>query len=327
MSASLPTSAHASPPPWVAAVVQAAPCYLDLERSIDKAIGLIAQAAAAGARLVAFPELWLPGYPWWVWLAPPSWAAERGLDRRYAAQALQYGTPAARRLAEAAREHRMLVVMGLAERDGDALYIGQWLIDEEGRTVGRRRKLKPGPLERLVFGEGAGADDLRVFDTSVGRIGALCCAEHRNPLFKHALHLQREDVHVAAWPSFAVRSFAAGLSAETYLALSRTHAAEGGCYVLAPCAPLDEATRAQVCDTDAKSLQLGLGGGHAQIYGPNGDALCAPLEADAEGLLLASIEPARIAAAKAAHDITGHSARHDVVELAWTSRTTGDHEA
>ncbi|MDM0018257.1 carbon-nitrogen hydrolase family protein [Variovorax saccharolyticus] len=321
MHAAPATSSTEPAAPWVAAVVQAAPCYLDLEASVDKAIDLIAHAARSGARLVAFPELWLPGYPWWVWLAPAAWAADHGFDRRYAAQAMQYGTPAADRLAAAARAHRIMVVMGLAERDGDALYIGQWLIDDSGRTVGRRRKLKPGPLERRVFAEGSGAGDLQVYPTAVGRVGALCCAEHRNPLFKYALHQQNEEVHVAAWPSFSVRAFAAGLSADTYLALSRSYAAEGGCYVLAPCAPVDAATRDLVCDTDEKAAQLGLGGGHAQVFAPNGDPLCTPLAPDAEGLLLATIDPARIAGAKAAHDIAGHSARLDVVGLAWAHGT------
>ncbi len=307
----------------LAAVVQAAPVYLDLGRSVEKAVALIGQAAAKGARIVAFPELWLPGYPWWVWLAPPAWAAEHGLDLRYREQALQFDSPQADRIAQAARDHKIVVVMGLAERDGAARYIAQWIIDEQGRTVGRRRKLKPGPLERTVFSEGAGADDLRVYDTSVGRVGGLCCAEHRNPLFKHALHSQMEDIHVAAWPSFPARPFAAGLSAETYLAISRTYAAEGGCYVLAPSAPVTAEMRALVCDTEDKAERLGLGGGHSQIYAPNGDALCVPPDPQAEAILTAVIDPTRIAAAKAAHDITGHSARYDVVQLAWTAQGTG----
>lgn len=311
------TSRDISEPRVLAAVVQAAPVYLDLARSVDKAVALIGEAAATGARIVAFPELWLPGYPWWVWLAPPAWAAQRGLDVRYREQALQFDSVDAQRIAQAARDHKIVVVMGLAERDGDALYIAQWIIDEQGHTVTRRRKLKPGPLERIVFGEG-GADDLRVFDTSVGRVGGLCCAEHRNPLFKQALHAQREDIHVAAWPSFPARPFAAGLSAETYLAISRTYAAEGGCYVLAPSAPVTAEMRALVCDTEEKAERLGLGGGHSQIYAPNGDALCVPPDPQAETILTALIDPARIAAAKAAHDIAGHSARYDVVQLAWT---------
>lgn len=303
----------------IAAVVQAAPVFLDLDRSVDKAVRLIGEAAEAGARLVAFPELWLPGYPWWIWLAPPVWAARHGIDVLYREQAFRYHSVHADRIAAAARDHGIIVVMGLAERDGASLYIGQWVIDDKGCTVGTRRKLKPGAIERPMFGEGD-AGDLSVWQTSVGRVGALCCGEHRQPLFKYALHSQTEDIHVAAWPSFAVyQPFAPGVSPDTNLALSRSYAAEGGCYVLAPSAPTTAEMRNLVCDTEEKMSLLGVGGGHAQIFGPDGDALCTPLAPDEEGILTATICRARISAAKGAYDVTGHSARPDVVQLLWTA--------
>ena len=49
-----------------AAAVQAAPIYMNLERSVEKALGQISEAASLGARLVVFPETWLPGYPAWL---------------------------------------------------------------------------------------------------------------------------------------------------------------------------------------------------------------------------------------------------------------------
>lgn len=301
---------------FVAAVVQAAPVYLDRARSVDKAVDLIGQAAGGGARIVAFPELWLPGYPWWVWLAESGWSEAHGLPARYREQAFVHDSPDAQRLAEAARRHGVILVMGFVERDRDSLYIGQWIVDEHGRTLARRRKLKPGPLERQVFGEGD-AGDLRVVDTSVGRLGALCCAEHRSPLLKQALHSQVEDLHVAAWPSFAVQNFPAGLSPETYLAITRTYATEGGCHVLAPSAPVTAEMLALLCDTPEKRSKLGLGGGYSQIFAPNGDPLCEPLAHDREGILYATIEPAKSRQARAGFDLTGHSSRDDVVHLAW----------
>lgn len=302
------------PTPFRIAAVQAAPAYLDLDRSVDKALALIAQAAREGARLVAFPELWLPGYPWWIWLDEPAWAERQGLSQRYREQAMAFGGAAEAAIADAARRHGLLVLMGLAERDASRLYITQWLVDEAGRTVLRRRKLKPGPLERLIFDEG-GASDLRVADTAIGRVGALACAEHRHTLLKHALHRQSEDLHVASWPGFALARTPGMLSPETFLALSRSYAVEGGCYVLAPCAPVTPEVCALLCDTPAKAGRLRAGGGHAQIFAPDGEPLCQPLAPEAEGLLLAEVSPAAIAQVRRGFDLAGHSARADVVQL------------
>lgn len=306
--------------PFLACVVQEAPVFLDLAQSVDKARRLIAQASAAGARLIAFPEVWLPGYPWWVWLDEPQWAERHGWSQRYRQQALDFNGPEVRAIAECAAAHRIHVVMGAAERAGDRLFITQWLVDDEGRTRLKRRKLKPGPLELRVFAEG-GADDLPVADTALGRVGALACAEHRHPLLKHAMHLQRELAHVAAWPSFALDHLPGMLSSQTFLAVSRTYAVEGACYVLAPCAPLPAEVAQALCDTPEKAQRLRAGGGHAQIFAPNGDPLCEPLAPDQEGLLYASIDPARAAAARQAFDLSGHSARADVVRLLGPSST------
>jgi nitrilase len=297
------------------AVVQAAPVYLNLEASVDRAIDLIGEAAEQGARLVAFPELWLPGYPWWVWLAPPAWAASTGIDAEYRRNALSYDDPLAARLVAAARRHRILVSMGLAERDRGTLYIAQWLIGEDGSTIARRRKLKPGAAERVLFGEGD-ARDLRVDPTPIGRIGALCCAEHRHPLFKYALFAQHEQIHVAAWPSFSVyQPFSPGQSPAVCLSISRIHAVEGGCFVLAPSSPVTRPMRERVCDTEEKGRLLAPGGGHAAAFGPHGTELAAPLAPDGEGLLLCDLDFGQIRAAKGGYDVVGHAHRPDVVGL------------
>lgn len=300
--------------PFLACVVQEAPVYLDLAQSVDKARRLIAQAASQGARLIAFPEVWLPGYPWWVWLDEPQWANRLGWSQRYRQQAVDFNGPEVQALAECAATHHIHVVMGAAEREDERLYISQWLFDDQGRVRLKRRKLKPGPLELRVFSEG-GPDDLPVVDTALGRVGALACAEHRHPLLKHALHLQGELAHVAAWPSFALDHLPGMLSSQTFLAVSRTYAVEGACYVLAPCAPLPADVAQALCDTPEKAQRLRAGGGHAQIFAPNGDPLCEPLAPDQEGLLYATIDPARAAAARQAFDLAGHSARADVVRL------------
>lgn len=305
--------------PFLACVVQAAPVYLDLARSVEKAQSLIAEAAQAGAKFIAFPELWLPGYPWWVWLDNIDWAHRHGWSQRYIEQALEMDGPQARAIAQTASRHGIQVLMGAAERVGENLFIGQWLVDASGQTLLHRRKLKPGPLELQVFSEGS-AQDLSVVDTPLGRVGALACAEHRHPLLKHALHIQQEMLHVAAWPSYALQDIPNMLSADTFLAISRTYATEGGCYVLAPCATLPADVVDWVCDTPEKKARLCPGGGHAQIFAPDGTPLCTALPPTQEGLLYAEIDPARSARAKKAFDLAGHSARADVLRLQGPAR-------
>ena len=181
-------------PKYKVAAVQAAPAFLDLEGSVEKAIRFIDEAGAAGARLIAFPETWIPGYPWWIWLGAPAWAIMRGFVSRYFDNSLSYDSPEAERLRSAAKRNKMFVALGLSERDGGSLYIAQWIIGPDGETVAKRRKLKPTHAERTVFGEGDGSH-LAVHDLEVGRLGALCCWEHLQPLSKYAMYAQNEQVH------------------------------------------------------------------------------------------------------------------------------------
>src|SRR6267378_6530639 len=157
------------------ATVQAAPAFLDMQAGVVKAIRLIEEAAANGARLVAFPECWIPGYPWWIWLGSPAWGMQ--FVRRYHENSMIAGGPECQALQAAAREHEIFVVMGYSERDGGSLYIAQLLMDQDGALVAARRKLKATHVERTVYGEGDGSD-IRVHNTALGRVGALCCWEH-----------------------------------------------------------------------------------------------------------------------------------------------------
>ena len=143
-------------PKFRAAAVQAAPVFLDLDAGIDKALTLIEEAAKHGAKLIAFPETWLPGYPWFIWLDSPAWGMQ--FIQRYHDNSLVYGSPQAERLSKAAKDNAIMVVMGLSEKAGGSLYMGQWIIDAEGRTVATRRKLKPTHVERTIYGEGDGSD-------------------------------------------------------------------------------------------------------------------------------------------------------------------------
>lgn len=308
-------------PRFRAAAVQAAPAFLDLDAGIDKAIALIAEAAANGAKLIGFPETWLPGYPWFIWLDSPAWGLQ--FFQRYFDNSLQYGTPQAEKLAAAAREHDITVVMGLSERQGGSLYIAQWMIGPDGETIAQRRKLKPTHVERTVYGDGDGSD-LTVHDTPLGRLGGLCCWEHLQPLSKYAMYAQDEQVHVAAWPSFSLyRGGAYALGSEVNTSASRIYAVEGGCFVVAPCATVSPEMIDLLCTDDTKRQLLLPGGGFARIFAPDGQQMHESLPEDQEGIVYADLDLGLISLAKAAADPAGHYARPDVYRLL-LNKTPGD---
>lgn len=301
-------------PKFKAAAVQAAPAFLDLDGGVAKAVRYVGEAAREGAKLVAFPETWIPGYPWWIWLDSPAWGMR--FVQRYHDNSLKVDSSQMQRLQDAARKNVINVVVGYSEKSGGSLYMGQAFINEAGEIIATRRKLKPTHVERSVFGEGDGSH-LGVHEIAgVGRLGALCCWEHLQPLTKYAMYSMQEQVHVASWPSFSLyRGLAYALGPELNTAASQMYAAEGQCFVLAACATVSSDMVEMLCDTPAKRELLKPGGGFAMIFGPDGTPLCQPLPEDQEGVLYADIDLGLISIAKSAADPVGHYSRPDVLRL------------
>ena len=305
--------------PFHAAAVQAAPEFLDKEATTSKALRLIEEAAAQDVRLLAFPETWNPGYPWWIWLGSP--AEGMAFVPQYHANSLVAGEAEDQAIEAAARRHDMFIVYGVSEKVGGSLYMAQWFYGPNG-IIGRRRKLKPTHVERSVFGEGDGSD-LQVHDTPLGRLGALCCWEHLQPLTKYAMFSMNEQLHVASWPSFSVyRGAAHALGPEVNNAASQIYAVEGQCFVLAPCATVSEAMFDRLCDSVRKEQLLLRGGGFARIYGPDGARLGDILPETSEGLIVAQLHPEMLAIAKSAADPVGHYSRPDVTRLLLNRKKT-----
>ena len=294
------------------AVVQAAPVFMNLDATIEKGIALIEQAAKNGARLITFPECWVPGYPWWAWLSAPAHNVKYFAS--YHDNCLVRDSAAFERLCRAAKANQIFVSMGASERDHGSLYMAQFLIDDSGELLKGRRKLKPTFVERTVFGEGDGSD-LEVTETKLGRIGQLNCWEHLQPLTKYALFSLHEQVHIGAWPSFSCYPQAFSLGSELNSAVSQVYAAEGQCFVLASCAVISPEMVEQLCETPEHHELMASGGGHSRIYGPDGSALADPISEHEEGILYADINLEAIAIAKCFADPIGHYARSDVTQL------------
>src|SRR2546430_190120 len=123
---------------YKAACVQAAPEYFDMEAGVEKTMGLVNEAAAGGAKLIAFPECWIPGYPWWPWLDSPA-AAMKFVHPNFET-CLTADGPEVQRIARLAVERDIYVVLGYSERKDGSLYIAQLHIDPASRTITPRRK-------------------------------------------------------------------------------------------------------------------------------------------------------------------------------------------
>lgn len=295
--------------PFRVAAVQAAPVFLDLAASVDKACALIAEAAREGARLVVFPECFLPTYPLWTWFIPPSRTADlRALYAELVANSVDVGGSEVARLRAAAADARVTVVMGANERNmeasGTTLYNALLFIGDDGRLLGTHRKLVPTVAERLVHGQGDGSS-LRVHELEVGRLSGLICWENYMPLARYALYAWGTAIHVApTWDR-----------GEPWISTLRHIAKEGRVYVIGCCTPL---RRDDIPDRYGFKALLPeaewINPGESTIIDPDGKFLVEPVR-NREEILYADVQPAALTGPRYQLDVAGHYARPDVFEL------------
>lgn len=297
-----------SPAPQVvrAAAVQIAP---DLERpagTLKRVLDAIDEAADHGAQLVVFPETFVPYYPYFSFVLPP--VLQGAPHLRLMEQAVVVPGPVTQAVAERARARGIVVVLGVNERDHGSLYNTQLVFDADGTLILKRRKITPTYHERMVWGQGDGAG-LKVVDSAVGRIGALACWEHYNPLARYALMTQHEEIHCAQFPGSMVGQIFADQMAVTI----RHHALESGCFVVNATGWLTDAQIASI--TPDTGLQKALRGGcHTAIVSPEGKDLCTPLT-EGEGIVYADLDISLIAKRKRMMDSVGHYARPELLSL------------
>jgi nitrilase len=297
--------------PFTVAAAQAAPVFLDRAATLEKACHLIWEAAQAGARLVVFPESFIPAYPDWVWAVPSG--EERLLGELYGelvANAVAIPSETTERLCRVARKAGIHVVMGVSERNVEAsaasLYNTLLTIDARGQILGKHRKLVPTGGERLVWAQGDGST-LQVYDTPLGKIGGLICWENYMPLARYAMYAWGTQLYVAAtWDR-----------GEPWLSTLRHIAAEGRVYVISCGMALRKADIPDRFEFKQRFYQDAgewINGGDSAILNPDGEFIAGPLH-EAEGMLYAEVHPAAMRGPKWMLDVAGHYARPDVFEL------------
>ena len=305
----LPTTPEETDTVRVAAV-QATPVFLDREATVDKACALIAEAGRNGARLAVFPEGFVPTYPLWAWYIPPIRTKEaRVLYDELLQQSVTVPGPTVERLAEAARDAGVTVVMGINERNAEAsgttLYNSLLFIGPDGRLLGRHRKLVPTVAERLVHGRGDGST-LAVYDLDIGRLGGLICWENYMPLARWALYARGVQIYVApTWDR-----------GEPWLSTLRHIAKEGRAFVIGCCSPV---RRDDVPDRYAfKAAHLPdapwINPGGSAIVDPDGRFLAEPVT-EREEILYADLDLGMLRGSRFQLDVAGHYGRPDVFDL------------
>lgn len=292
----------------VAAVHSAAP-FLDLDGAVQQACRQIREAAGQGARLIVFPEAYLPGYPYWIWSHTAKYAAP--LFAELYANSVVLSDTASSEIGAAARDAGVWVNIGMTERDGGTLYNTMAWYAPSGELVARHRKLQPTNAERTVWGRGDGRD-VFVLDTELGRLGGLICFEHTMELNRYALTALGEQIHVASWPAInAVHADPNAGSFDHYVTmLAGSHAICGQTYVIVSQGRISEEMVDRL-DVEKPDDRPTVGGGLTGFMGPDGKWLSEP-HCDADAIVYAELDLGAIAFPKFFADSAGHYARPDV---------------
>ncbi len=222
--------------------------------------------------------------------------------------AVEVPGPVTRRLSEAAALHGMVLVVGVNEREGGTIYNAQLIFDADGTLLLKRRKITPSYHERMIWGQGDGSG-FRAVDSAVGRVAALACWEHYNPLARFALMEEREEIHCAQFPG----SMVGQIFADQIEVTIRHHALESGCFVINATGWLTPEQVASITP-DEKLQNVLRGGCYTAIISPEGTLLCEPIT-QGEGMAIAELDPALLVKRKRMLDSVGHYARPDIFTL------------
>ena len=293
------------------AVSQCPPVLLDLEATTIRAVKIIEDASENGAKLIVFPEAYLPGYPTWIWRLRPGGDMELGnqLYKKLQANAVNIDAGGLERICKAAADMQVVVVMGLNEIDseysGSTLFCTVVVIGTDGKILNKHRKLMPTNPERMIWGFGD-ASGLRVVDTPFGRIGSLICWENYMPLARFALYSQGIDIYIApTWDS-----------GDSWLTTMKHISKEGGCWVISTATAIQGSDipksfphRERLFEEDEW-----INAGNAVVIKPQGEVIAGPLR-NINDILYATIDPDESIHSRKSLDISGHYGRPDIFKL------------
>ncbi|KAA5536044.1 carbon-nitrogen hydrolase family protein [Paenimyroides baculatum] len=297
-----------------AATVQTSPVFLNVEKTIDKAIAFIKEAHENEAKLIAFPEVFIAGYPYWNWIMTPV-QGSKWYEELYK-KSVAVNDASMQKLYKAAKDFDMNIVIGINER-GDSfgeIYNTNLIIDNHGNLIGKHRKLVPTWAEKLTWTSGDGSS-LKVYNTEVGPVGTLACGENTNTLARFTLLSQGELIHIANYISLPVAPPDYDM-AEAIKIRAAAHSFEGKLFTIVSCSTISQeikdALRADVPNVD--ELLDRKSSAFSGFIGPNGAVIGQPL-IDEEGIIYADIDLSKCIQPKQMHDILGHYNRFDIFDL------------
>lgn len=294
------------------AVVQAGSEIMDKEKGVAKTVRLIQEAATQQAKIIVFPEAFIPAYPRGMSFGAVvgSRTAEGRKDfRQYWDNSITAPGPETEAIGKAARQAGAYVVIGVIEKDSTGsqgtLYCTALFFGPDGNLLGKHRKLKPTGSERLIWGQGDGST-LPVFDTPYGRLGALICWENYMPLARAAMY--DKGIQVYVMPTADAR--------ETWTSTVRHVAAEGRCFVLSCNQYSTKSMYPEAISSRAEFQELPeeMSRGGSCIAGPLGELIVEPVYGE-ETILYAELDLDQIAESQFDFDVSGHYARPDVFQL------------
>jgi len=297
-------------PKFKAAVAQLSSSFLNREETVEIACKAIEEAGREGARLIAFPESFIPSYPYWIWMEPPFAAARYFKD--FFKNSVEVPSTSTKLLCQSAKKADCYVVMGMSSREGGTLYNAMLFINNKGEITGYRRKLVLTVAERTIWGRGDGSD-LWVDDTALGKVGGLICGENNMFLVKYALLAKGEQIHIANFTAEPLKPMLG--STEAIDAILRGYSILGQIFILSAINFISEEMKGKIFDTDAKKeFYIDANNGGSSIIAPGGVYLARPI-LNKEMIVYADIDMGMIIDAKWVSDCTGHYARPDITRL------------
>lgn len=285
---------------------------MDRDATIEKVAKLTKQAAEQGAKIVLFPEAFIPAYPRGMYFGAK--VGSRSDDgktdfHRYSANAVAIPSSSMNSLSEIARENEVFLIVGIIEKDSQysksTLFCTIVYFDSTGKYLGKHRKLKPTGSERLIWGEGDGST-LTVVETPYGTVGGLICWENYMPLARTTMYSKGVNIYLA--PTADAR--------EVWQSTIRHISLEGRCFVLASnqYVTKDKYPTNLAGYSDLEDSPDIMSAGGSAIIDPNGNYLAGPLWNEA-GILIADLDLSWIAKSRYDFDVVGHYARPDVFQL------------